>query len=163
MRLTVPSTSITAAVAASQVLAYFSSKAYVTAAVDMSYVHSDQLDVKQPASIGEECTFVKSPRLRGYEVDAGILGCDDSEYICVEDDRSSLGGRCARIAASRRELQTSNTPTCTSKCTGFQACEGLSASFIANNIAEGSCCGFRACAGVTGKFQFAVETYLALL
>jgi hypothetical protein len=31
------------------------------------------------------------------------------------------------------------------------ACSGLSASFIADNIADGSCCGFRACKGISGE------------
>jgi hypothetical protein len=142
MRLTVPSTSFTAAV--------FVTRAAAVSAVDITY--AQPLEARQAnTSLGEECSFVKSPQLRGYAVDAGILECADPDHMCVEDKYSSLGGRCALIASSRRGLQTSNTPPCTSKCTGTEACLGLSASFIANNIAEGSCCGYRACAGISGE------------
>lgn len=157
MRTAVSSTSI-AAVAASQALWYFASTSDVVSAVETSYKgRSDYVDANIDAAGAEECTFVKSPRLRGYEADAGILGCADPSYMCVEDELSSLGGRCARIAISHRDLQTLNTDVCASKCTGFKACDGLSPSFIANNIAEGSCCGHKACLGVTGETSSSSE------
>lgn len=146
MRLSVYSTSSLAA-------AVFVTRAAAVSAIDTSYeaqVQAQPADVTQGATLGEECSFVKSPQLRGG-ADAGILECAELEQMCVEDKYSSLGGRCALIASSRRGLQTSNTPACISKCTGVDACSGLSASFIADNIADGSCCGFRACKGISGE------------
>lgn len=45
-------------------------------------------------------------------------------------------------------LAPSNSPTdlaCVKKCTGTNACQTLSQTFIDTNIAEGSCCGYMAC------------------
>jgi hypothetical protein len=85
--------------------------------------------------------------LRGQPADPGILGCSDPDYICVEDELSSLGGRCAPRAVAGRELQ--HTPPCTSKCSD-NGCTGLSQAVI-NNIGANSCCGEKACVGITGE------------
>jgi hypothetical protein len=95
----------------------------------------------------KECDFVSSFKLRGSDADAGILGCTNPEYVCVEDGRSSLGGRCVPDVFDHRRLQYSK-PACTTKYTGVDACGGGT---NVNLVAAGLCCGEKACFGITGK------------
>ena len=81
---------------------------------------------------GTECFLDKfyqriEPRLKG--MDTGILRCGSDE-VCIEDDASSLGGRC-----QKEELTTENhrhLTACTygdgtagTKCVGTEACRGI--------------------------------------
>ncbi|KAL3803335.1 hypothetical protein HJC23_009299 [Cyclotella cryptica] len=118
----------------------------------VDFVHEwevEQIGLKKRSSSDEECAFRGTSftsHLRGNEVDAGILGCSDPEYVCIKDALSLLGGRCVVAAAAHRELQ--NTPDCAVKCTGTDACTG---SLDPNNVGIGSCCGFKACYGVSAS------------
>ena len=152
MRLVDSSLSITAAFAASQTLFLSASSSAAASVVDISYENeAKQLDYSKSASVGQECSFSNS-YLKGTGADTGILGCSDPEYVCVEDALSSLGGRCAPASVVHRELQ--NTPACTAKCTGADACDG-SGGLDPSNIGVGSCCGYRACFGVSGMLTIA--------
>ena len=154
MRLAVPSTSFVTVIASSQALSLAGPNSDVVSAVDLAYEsENNRLDSKQSHSLGEECAFVVSSKLRGYDADTGILACADPDAICVEDKLSSLGGRCTSSAIVKRGLQNTNTTLCTAKCTGTLACEGLSKTFIDNNIGDNSCCGYQACAYITGKLN----------
>ena len=116
MRLSLPSTSLTAA---ASYAAFFSnwSNSVVASIIDLSYDSNiNPWEEDSSRSLNTECSFAISPQLRGYATDAGILGCTEPGYICVEDERSSLGGRCTFSAVVHRALQ--NTPACTTKCTG---------------------------------------------
>jgi hypothetical protein len=149
MHIAVSSSSLVAAVAASRSLFAMGTNSAVASAVDFAYKsESDLMDENDASMLGDECYFAMSSSLRGHEADAGILGCTDPEYICVEDELSSLGGRCAPIKMMHRDLQ--DTPACTAKCTGTDACKGLTQDFIDNNIGDKSCCGTNACAYITG-------------
>ena len=151
MQFSVSSSSLFAALAASRPLFSIGPNSAVAAAVDMAYVgETDVLDANT-ATLGEECAFVASSKLRGYDADTGILGCTDPDAICVEDKLSSLGGRCTSSALVKRGLQNTNTTLCVAKCTGTNACRGLSQTFIDNNIGDNSCCGELSCADITGK------------
>ena len=100
----------------------------------------EQFDDKQARSLGEECSFVSSS-LRVDQADIGILSCAE-DFVCVEDDRSSLGGRCV----SADTMQHRKLNTCT-KCQN-NGCPGLSQDFIDNKIGAGSCCENNACNGI---------------
>ena len=127
------------------------SNSVTASAVGIAYNNDEkQLDINSPSAHGEECSFVTSLQLKRPEADTGILGCKPN-YVCVEDSLSSLGGRCVMGEKVHRHLQ--NTPACTAKCTGTDACRGLSQDFIDNNIGDKSCCGEEACADITGKFE----------
>jgi len=107
------------------------------------------------ANIGEECDDFtsKAPRdaVTYHEVstsaDVGILKCDMSS-VCLPDTTSSRGGRCTQSSSTTRArvlrpesktiLESPTNNTC-SKCVGTEACAGLSAEFIDNNIGCGSC------------------------
>ncbi|KAL7508230.1 hypothetical protein ACHAXN_008534 [Cyclotella atomus] len=149
MRLSISATSFAAAVAASQALLRLGSNSAVASAVDVAYEkHDERLQAAgEHPSLDEECDFVTSFKLRGSDADAGILGCTNPEYVCVEDDSSSRGGRCVPDVFAHRKLQTSNTPPCTTKCTGIGACGGGT---DPNIVGAASCCGYRACFGITG-------------
>jgi hypothetical protein len=138
---------VASAIAASQIILYSTPNSTVASAVDVSYENETSNAHRNESSLlGEECRFVISSRLRGYDADTGILECSNPNHICVEDESSSLGGRCALVRMNHRELQTSNTPACTMKCTGFEACGGGT---DISKIAGGSCCGYKACFGIT--------------
>ena len=123
---------------------------------------------ESPYLIGEECDLGKNP---GF-VDVGILNkCKQAGHVCIEDSSSSLGGLCVNIGSdkdrgvvSSRILSaqidstacTYNNGTAGEKCSGSQACGGLSDSFISNNIGCGSCNAYGACSGLTGKLEFFV-------
>jgi hypothetical protein len=146
MRIAVSSISFTAATVSQ---ALFDTKSAVASAVDMAFESkTEHLDANTSIFHNKECSFVTSFKLRGQPADSGILGCSDPDYICVEDELSSLGGRCAPRAVAGRELQ--NTPACTSKCTGTDACKGVPPAVLAN-IGANSCCGYKACQGITGE------------
>lgn len=150
MRLAVPSTPLVTVIASSQALSLVGPNLDVVSAVDLAYEsENNRLDSKHSHSLGEECLFVVSSKLRGYDADTGILGCTDTNAICVEDKLSSLGGRCTSSAIVKRRLQS--TQPCNAKCTGINACQNLTQTFIDNNIGENSCCGYQACAFITGK------------
>eukprot|EP00956_Cyclotella_meneghiniana_P022803 scaffold43484_cov73-Cyclotella_meneghiniana.AAC.1 len=151
MQLSVSSSSLFAALTTSRALFSIGSNSVVAAAVDTAYFGETDLSDAKTASLGEECSFVVSSKLRGYGSDTGILGCTDPKAVCVEDKLSSLGGRCASSAIVSRRLQ--DTQPCNAKCTGKNACQGLSQDFIDNNIGENSCCGYNACAGITGTYS----------
>ena len=128
------------------------SSVVMASVVDAAYENTnDQAAEKniESRSLGEECSFASSG-LRRNEADTGILGCAE-DLVCVEDDSSSLGGLCiSAVDTDHRDLET-----CTTKCTGLQACKGLSQEFIDSNIGEGSCCGNYACSrGETICFNY---------
>ena len=149
MRLAVPSSSLATAIASTRALLLVGPNSDVASAVDLAYEsENNRFDWKQSPSLGEECPFVVSSKLQGYDDDTGILGCTDPYAVCVEDKLSSLGGRCASSAIVSRMLQ--NTEPCNAKCTGINACQNLTQDFIDNNIGEKSCCGYQACAFITG-------------
>ena len=118
------------------------SNSVMASAVDAAYENkvkqADDVHIKS-RSLGEECSFVSSG-LHGKEADTGILGCAE-DFVCVEDERSSLGGHCVSVHTEHRHLQT-----CT-KCAD-NACDGLSQDFKDNKIGAGSCCGHYACKGI---------------
>ena len=144
MHLTIPSATLAAASVA------IPSNYAIVSAVDVEYnAGKEHLEHDKPLFHGEECAFVASSKLRGYDADTGILGCTDTDAICVEDKLSSLGGRCTSSAIVKRRLQS--TQPCNAKCTGINACQNLTQTFIDNNIGENSCCGYQACAFITGK------------
>lgn len=129
--------------------------------VDIAYnSNENKFDINNLPAIGEECSFVTSLQLKSQEADTGILRCNPN-YICVEDSLSSLGGRCVISKKVHRNLQ--NTPACSVKCTGTDACRGLSQDFIDNNIGDKSCCGYEACADITGKFESIHSKYAFLV
>ena len=135
MKLTVSSISFTTACS---VFIKAPSNAVIASVVNAAYEHGvEQFEDKQTSSLGEECSFVPSS-VRVDQADIGILGCAE-DFVCVEDDRSSLGGRCVSVDTSHRNLDP-----CI-KCSGTDACYGLSQDFIDNKIADGSCCGSFAC------------------
>eukprot|EP00956_Cyclotella_meneghiniana_P000258 scaffold323_cov91-Cyclotella_meneghiniana.AAC.4 len=142
------------------------------------------------ANIGEECDDFtsKAPRdaVTYHEVstsaDVGILKCDMSS-VCLPDTTSSRGGRCTQSSSTTRArvlrpesktiLESPTNNTC-SKCVGTEACAGLSAEFIDNNIGcgscieafscrnlnetgskigVGSCVGYKSCEGISGAFS----------
>ena len=156
MKLSVsPPSLLAVAVTTSQTLfSIWPNKAAVVAAVELAYESetSPGGSDANTSSLGEECSFAASFKLRAYQADTGVLGCSDPQSICVEDELSSLGGRCTSTAFVSRELQ--NTPACTQKCTPASACAGLSATFIANNIGANSCCGTKACYGIDGTLNY---------
>jgi hypothetical protein len=150
MRL-IASSSFSAAIAASQAFLRIGTTTAVAKSVNVAYENQSQKqNTNESTYADEECLFVSSFNSRKVNADVGILlSCSDPEHICIEDRKSSLGGRCVSIESERRELQS--TPTCTAKCTGELACEGLSQDFVNNNIGAGSCCGYKACVGVSGE------------
>ena len=148
MKLAVSSTSFAAAFT---LLAPKYSNAVMASAVDAAYENKiEQAADKHPELRSlvhyQECSFASSG-LRLNEADIGILGCAE-DFVCVEDSRSSLGGRCVIADMKHRDLQ--GTAACDTKCTGTDACAGLSKDFIDNNIGEKSCCGEDACKGLDG-------------
>lgn len=153
MRL-VASTSLSAAMAASQALLRIGSTSAVANIVNVAYESQFQNQTNELHSIEEECSFTASVSLRGGDADTGILSsCSNPEHVCVEDVSSSRGGRCALVVSEKRRLQTG---ACETKCTPDSACEGLSQDFIDNNIGERSCCGEYACVGVSGSYRSSV-------
>eukprot|EP00804_Cyclotella_cryptica_P018041 CCRYP_008330-RE/>CCRYP_008330-RE protein AED:0.26 eAED:0.26 QI:86/1/1/1/0.94/0.84/19/688/333 len=151
MRLVVPSATLTTAFAAAQT--FLSSSAAATAVGWAYEFEAQHQDINSSAS-AEECFVAKKTYLRESAADAGILqACSEPGYICVEDATSSLGGICILDEVVERELQT----TCT-KCTPASACTGLTATFIANNIGEGSCCGENACVGVSSNTKIGANS-----
>ena len=150
MKLSVPTPSLFA-VAATTTQALFSvwPNEAVVAAVEMAYEsESSSRSDANASTLGEECSFAASFKLGAHQADTGVLGCTDPQSICVEDELSSLGGRCTSTVIVSRELQ--DTAPCATKCTGANACQGLTPAFIATNIGDKSCCGAYACAGITG-------------
>ena len=150
MKLSVSTPSLFAVAAAtSQALFSIWPNKAVVAAVEMAYEsESSSRSAVNASTLGEECSFAASFMLRANQADTGVLGCTDPQSICVEDELSSLGGRCTSNVIVSRELQ--NTPACNEKCTGNNACQGLTQDFIDNNIGDKSCCGNYACADITG-------------
>lgn len=100
MRLSVSSTSFAAAVA-SQSLFLLDSNSAVVSAVDIAFEKQDgHLEDSKTSPLDKECDFVSSFKLCSSDSDAGILGCTNPEYVCVEDGRSSLGGRCVPMSST---------------------------------------------------------------
>ena len=105
---------------------------------------------------GTECSFVNAFKVDKTLVDTGILECG-SGLTCVEDETSSLGGRCNVLMdmetniESRRLLVdcTFSDGTTGTKCVGANACTGSDIT----KIGCGSCLGDQSCrdmyAGVT--------------
>ena len=129
-------------------------------AVDVAYENEVDLASEKQAqtrTLGEECYFVSSG-LRSNDADTEILGCAEG-FVCEEHSHSSLGGFCVSPYMKQRGLTS-----CTTKCTGDLACEGLSNDFINNKIADGACCGFKACSGVDEgeNFLFAVSYFMSI-
>jgi hypothetical protein len=153
MHLIAPSTSFSAAIAASQAFLHIGSTTAVAKSVNVAYENQSQKQSANESTYAdEECSFTSSFNSRKVDADLGILlSCSNPKHICTEDRKSSLGGRCASIESERRrELQST---TCTAKCTPASACQcqGLSQDFIINNIGVGSCCEYKACVGVSGE------------
>lgn len=135
---------------ASRVLFTIISNSEVATAVNSAYGNastSDNFDRSKPYLLGRECSFVVSSNLRNG-ADTGVLGCE-TDYICVEDKKSSLGGSCISISKLHRGMK--DTPACDTKCTGEDACGGGT---DPNIVGDRSCCGYRACYGITGMQQF---------
>ena len=155
MKLSVsPPSLLAVAVTTSQTLfGIWPNKAAVVAAVELAYESetSPGGSDANTSSLGEECSFAASFKLRAYQADTGVLGCSDPQSICVEDELSSLGGRCTSTAFVSRELQF---VACPQKCDPPAACAGLSPTFIANNIGANSCCGANACVGIDGTLNY---------
>ena len=140
MKLTVSSISFTTACA---VFIEAHSNAVMASVVNAAYENEvEQATDKhsKTRSLGEECSFASSG-LRSNDADIGILDCAEN-FVCAEDERSSLGGRCVSADMQHRKLET-----CT-KCTGNAACVGLSTDFINNKIADDACCGQDACQNI---------------
>ena len=134
MKLTLSSASFATAFAFSASLRAYSNSA-VASSVDGAYKSQTvQADL-------QECSFASSEL---HEVDAGILSCEDN-FICVEDDHSSFGGRCVPV-----DMQRDLSTTCTTKCTGTDACKNVDQS-IKDTIPDGSCCGTQACYGINSE------------
>lgn len=148
------------------------------------------IDSAEYVSIGEECNDFTSKELEdtaiNHEVataaDVGILKCDLSS-VCLPDTTSSRGGRCiqsssmARARVLRLESKTSSESSTTDrclKCVGTEACAGLTAEFVDNNIGcgscieafscknlneigskigVGSCVGYKSCEGISGEIS----------
>jgi hypothetical protein len=121
--------------------------------------------------VGEECDPGTNP---GY-VDVGIFNqCHHSDHVCIEDSSSSLGGHCVGIVPGKEDSlwlefdpqdaggQHRRLTECTYlngtagiKCSGHNACVGLSPSFVENNIGCRSCNSFGACSGISGESDHA--------
>lgn len=84
--------------------------------------------------------------------DVGILTCD-AYSTCIEDETSYYGGRCVASSTSR------DLRACAAKCTGKDACAGLSQAFIDNYIGCGSCNGPSACEAVDRKSYYHVSCF----
>jgi hypothetical protein len=111
------------------------------------------------AAKGTECTFVNSFSQFAKAADAGILNCPSS-FSCVEDETSTLGGRCVEVfdeasytesyyahqSSTHRNLATCTFANGTSgqKCVGLMACLGQ---YYAE-VACGSCNGKKSCRNV---------------
>ena len=87
--------------------------------------------------------------------DVGILSCDIGE-LCLEDSTSSLGGRCFSDPSNPVDLGPQRE-LC-DKCTGDFACNGVSDSDKANNIACGSCDGIVACYNLASGVTIGVDS-----
>lgn len=111
-------------------------------------------------------------------IDIGILlGCLNTNHVCVKDPLSSLGGICREISSRmvenhgvveissvkglRRRLSSCTflNGTDGQKCSAEGACIGLSTEFISNNIGCGSCNAYGGCSYMTGEFT---EVFLLL-
>lgn len=103
-----------------------------------------------------ECSFIHGfDAAQVDSVDRGILGCDNG-MICIQDETSSMGGRCVALGDSvvtsahmHRELSTPCTfadNTAGTKCEGDDACLGANET----NIGCGSCIGVKSCANWKG-------------
>ena len=147
MKLALSTTSFAATLALFVTPKY--SKAALASSIDAAYEDKIEHAMKskhvEARSLGKECSFT-SLGSRGNDADTGILGCPEG-YVCIEYDGSSLGGFCVSANVDHRDLLFT---TCT-KCTGTNACAGLTQDFINNNIGDGSCCGSRACQNLGGE------------
>ncbi|KAL7506395.1 hypothetical protein ACHAWX_000651, partial [Stephanocyclus meneghinianus] len=103
-----------------------------------------ELSIKQ----GSECSFTNSFKTHVNHVDIGILSCGAYE-TCVEDAKSSLGGRCTTLihkevsVKAHRELVacTFSNGTAGTKCEGLYACSNVNE----NAVGCGSCIGNDSC------------------
>ena len=144
------SSSLVATLVTSQATFFVGANAAIASAVDFSYKSESILHEENEISkLGDECHFALPSSLRGSDADAGILRCTEPGYICVQDKLSYLGGRCTPFKMIHRDLQ--DTPACSFKCEGTDACKGLDQTFIDNYISDKSCCGTKACAYITGE------------
>lgn len=140
MKLLVPSAAI---VLLNSEAAVFANKSVVATNVNLAYSSKSHLRssnpvLTDPSLVTGECNFPLNA-----EADTGVLGCAVG-FLCMEDHSSSTGGRCvSKIENDERGLQS-----CT-KCTGYNACEGLTEAFKVANIGCGSCNGEFACMGVS--------------
>mmetsp|Transcript_22198 Transcript_22198/g.48191 ORF Transcript_22198/g.48191 Transcript_22198/m.48191 type:complete len:325 (+) Transcript_22198:61-1035(+) len=97
MRLLLPSATIaivsgTAAASASQA-SHASETSNIVQDVDFAYNASRPRSIKL-VSLGEECNTFDTEQNRVVP-DVGVLRCRGERQTCVEDDASSIGGRCA--------------------------------------------------------------------
>ena len=148
MRLTFP----IATIASISGVAFLSTSTshQVAASVSISSQPSDaSVSFKSlSTSHGNECLFVNAFEKQEIHADVGILSCAADE-ICVEDAKSSVGGRCMALtdletsAKSQRELVacTFADGTAGVKCEGDRACKYVDES----SIGCGSCIGDEAC------------------
>ncbi len=111
-------------------------------------------------ALGEECPFVaKAPatsELNYRQVDLGVLQlCGNAGHICVQDESSSIGGRCVLETRPAEETVSHHSevgeverilPTC-EKCNGTRACLYADQS----KIGCGSCIGDYTCYGFSGE------------
>lgn len=150
MRLVLPSASATAVFAASMQLNGITHS--VVASILDSATTNDPNGFARDTYISDECSYTE-PSDGGHtavNTDVGVLNCANSNYVCVRDATSSLGGRCTLrlddiYSTDERELQT-----CV-KCQGTDACKGLAQAVI-DKIACGSCIGTKACEGLACKY-----------
>jgi hypothetical protein len=117
-------------------------------------LEESKLSSNESAAIGEECI----PGTTDGYIDVGLLNpCQyNVHHVCMKDSSSTLGGTCMDIGQDtdgsvsfKRELEAAvvdvptecnfRNGTAGFRCVGPRACEGLSPTFIRNNIGCGSC------------------------
>jgi hypothetical protein len=112
--------------------------------------------------IGKECTFganasAGTDELNSQQVDLGLLEvCGDEDYICVQDEASSIGGRCVlgtrqaegTILHQTEAVEVERELQC-EKCVGFGACDYTDPS----KVACGSCIGDFSCYEFYGELH----------
>eukprot|EP00804_Cyclotella_cryptica_P023053 CCRYP_000314-RA/>CCRYP_000314-RA protein AED:0.02 eAED:0.02 QI:17/0.5/0.4/1/0.75/0.6/5/247/213 len=162
MRLTYATTTITTTIPTVALFAITTSCHEVTASVNLAHDHSKAHFLRAaPKNDGAECSFVNAFKVHAG-VDTGILECNVEE-TCIEDNTSTLGGRCFML--DKEEFVDMEIPhtasdspfltipcsfingTSAFKCVGQDACLGVN-DFDA--IGCGSCIGMFSCKEVAG-------------
>lgn len=118
----------------------------IAASIEGAYKHI-QVDSLMASKENDrsECSFANAFKRHAW-ADTGNLGCEVYE-TCVEDQTSSLGGRCSRVnemAPVQRELSSCQFANGTGgyKCYGWMSCMNVE---DVSQIGCGSCNGFFSC------------------